>query len=60
LGEAYNSCLEQICEFREQHLEFATSYIQTKVTDENGTGGTPFMKWLAQLRSETQAATVIF
>jgi indoleamine 2,3-dioxygenase len=60
LAEAYNSCLERICEFREQHLEFATSYIQTKVTDESGTGGTPFMKWLAQLRNETQAAKVTF
>jgi indoleamine 2,3-dioxygenase len=60
LAEAYNTCLERIGEFRQQHLEFATSYIQTKVADENGTGGTPFMKWLAQLRSETQAAMVAF
>jgi indoleamine 2,3-dioxygenase len=51
LAEAYNTCLERIGEFRQQHLEFATSYIQTKVTDKNGMGGTPFMKWLAQLRS---------
>ncbi len=60
LAEAYNTCLARIGEFRQQHLEFATSYIQTKVADENGTGGTPFMKWLAQLRSETQEAMVAF
>jgi len=30
------------------------------VIDEDETGGTPFMKWLAQLRSETKAVMVAF
>ena len=42
-------------EFRKKHLEFAVLYIQSKVTDPSGTGGTPFMQWLAQLRNETEA-----
>jgi indoleamine 2,3-dioxygenase len=54
----YNTCLERISEFRQQHLEFAISYIQSKVKDESGTGGTPFMKWLAQLKSETTSAMI--
>ena len=51
---SYNLCLERVMEFRKKHLEFAILYIQSKVTDPNGTGGTPFMKWLAQLREETE------
>lgn len=53
--DSYNTCLEKIMEFRQKHLEFAVSYIQSKVTDASGTGGTPFMKWLGQLRVETDA-----
>ncbi len=58
LAKAYNFCLDGICDFRQLHLEYAVSYIQSKVADESGTGGTPFMKWLAQLRNETQATKV--
>jgi len=53
--DSYNRCLEKMMEFRKKHLEFAILYIQSKVTDPSGTGGTPFMKWLAQLRAETEA-----
>jgi len=55
---AYNLCLDKMIEFRQQHLEFAVSYIFTKVDDPSGTGGTPFMKWLGQLRDETAAHKV--
>ncbi len=50
---AYNQCLERMMEFRQKHVEFAVSYIYTKVKDSSGTGGTPFMQWLGQLRDET-------
>jgi indoleamine 2,3-dioxygenase len=53
--DSYNTCLERIMAFRQKHLEFAISYIESKVTDPSGTGGTPFMRWLAQLRNETDA-----
>lgn len=56
--ECYNRCLDKIIEFRQKHLEFAISYIFTKVEDQSGTGGTPFMKWLAQLRDETKQAKI--
>ncbi len=45
--------LDRIIQFRQKHLEFAVNYIFTKVEDPSVTGGTPFMKWLAQLRDET-------
>ncbi len=53
LVEAYNSCLEALAAFRTEHLGLAETYIHTKVTNPKGTGGTPFMLWLTQLRDET-------
>jgi indoleamine 2,3-dioxygenase len=53
--ELYNSCLEELLKFRSLHLEFAINYIQKKVDDPTGTGGTPFIPWLTQLRDETES-----
>ena len=51
--ELYNHCLEELLKFRTKHLEFAINYIQKKVENPTGTGGTPFIPWLTQLRDET-------
>ena len=51
----YNSCLEELLKFRTLHLQFAIEYIQKKVDDPTGTGGTPFIPWLTQLRDETES-----
>ena len=53
--EPYNDVLEAMATFRETHLGFAHEYIDKRVADPRGTGGTPYMKWLAQLISETRA-----
>lgn len=53
LVESYNLCLEALAAFRTEHLGLAETYIHTKVTNPRGTGGTPFMMWLTQLRDET-------
>ncbi|MCS6894600.1 MAG: indoleamine 2,3-dioxygenase [Bacteroidia bacterium] len=61
LKELYNTCLHWIERFRTKHLEYAAQYIarqhQLSVTNptEVGTGGTPFMPYLAKHRDETQA-----
>jgi indoleamine 2,3-dioxygenase len=52
---AYNEVLEAIAAFREVHLGWARDYIQRWVTDPRGTGGTPYLQWLAQLIDETRA-----
>lgn len=51
----YNNALEALATFRETHLGFAQDYIASRVTDPRGTGGTPYMTWLAQLVTETRA-----
>lgn len=53
--ELYNECLTELLKFRTLHLEFAINYIQKRVDDPTGTGGTPFIPWLTQLKDETEA-----
>lgn len=61
LRELYNQCIHWIERFRSKHLEYAAQYIarQHQVSAMNptevGTGGTPFMPYLAKHRDETQA-----
>ena len=64
LGVGYNRCIEQICQFRSTHLEFAETYIdrQKEVQPSNptqvGTGGTPFLAYLRKHRDETKEHVV--
>jgi indoleamine 2,3-dioxygenase len=52
--EVFNAAMEAIAQFREVHFGWAKRYIDEKVTDPRGTGGTPYMKWLSQLIGETR------
>jgi indoleamine 2,3-dioxygenase len=53
--EPYNEVLEAMATFREVHHGWAHEYINKWVDDPRGTGGTPYMSWLAQLIEETRA-----
>jgi indoleamine 2,3-dioxygenase len=53
--EPYNEVLEAMATFREVHLSWAEEYINKRVSDPRGTGGTPYMQWLSQLITETRA-----
>mgnify|MGYP003430416889 FL=1 len=55
LNEVYTSCIEELGKFREMHFQYAVDYIHKKVDNPTGTGGTPFMKWLKELRDETES-----
>jgi indoleamine 2,3-dioxygenase len=54
----YDACLRWLEAFRSLHLEYAASYIHTQGggaanPSDVGTGGTPFMRYLAKHRDET-------
>ena len=53
--DVYNEVLEAMATFREVHYGWANEYINKRVSDPRGTGGTPYMQWLAQLIAETRA-----
>ena len=53
--DAFNDVLEAMAVFREVHFGWAMEYIQKRVADPRGTGGTPYLQWLSQLIDETRA-----
>ncbi len=54
-SDLFNEVIEALSTFREIHLGFAQTYIAQWETDPRGTGGTPYLEWLARLIIETRA-----
>jgi indoleamine 2,3-dioxygenase len=61
LAARYDACVEGLRRFRDTHLQFAARYIHQQGErdaanpNQVGTGGTPFMRYLAKHRDETAA-----
>lgn len=51
----FDAAMDAIARFRGVHYGWAQRYIAEKEPDPLGTGGTPYVNWLAQLREETLA-----
>ena len=64
LSEAYDACIHWLATFRGIHLEYADRYIHSQAPmgaanpTQVGTGGTPFMAYLAKHRDETTSHRV--
>ncbi|MBX9859690.1 MAG: indoleamine 2,3-dioxygenase [Sphingomonas sp.] len=61
LRDAYNACLARLAHFRTAHLRLAATYISAQAATsggdgETGTGGTPFLTYLARHRDDSRAA----
>ena len=56
--ETHDELLEALASFREVHQGWAHEYIETRVDDSLGTGGTPYVRWLQQLIDETRAHAI--
>ncbi|MBY4678000.1 indoleamine 2,3-dioxygenase [Marinobacterium arenosum] len=52
--DAFDNALEQMALFRELHYHWAIKYIARRSSDPQGTGGTPYLKWLKFLIDETR------
>jgi indoleamine 2,3-dioxygenase len=64
LAESYDACLHWLEAFRSLHLEYAARYIHAQAggganPSDVGTGGTPFMRYLAKHRDETARQRVL-
>lgn len=53
--EQFDEILEGIAQFREVHYHWAIKYIARRGNDQQGTGGTPYLKWLKFLIDETRS-----
>ena len=53
--EPFNAILEAMADFRRVHYGWAQEYINRWTDDPRGTGGTPYMQWLQQMLTETEA-----
>lgn len=54
LRDLYNESLQELIAFRSKHFEYAVNYIEKRVENPLGTGGTPYVPWLRQLIEESR------
>jgi len=56
LREAYDDCIERMVTFREHHVDVVETYLVGEIDDQEGTGGTPFGRYLSTFTDDTRDA----
>lgn len=54
LREIYNECIDQMITFRERHIEVVETYLTSKLDSSEGTGGTPYNRYLGAFIDDTR------
>lgn len=56
LRGAYNECIDRMVTFREHHVDVVHTYLVGELDDREGTGGTPFGRYLSTFVEDTRDA----
>lgn len=54
LRETYNECIDQMITFRKRHIEVVETYLTSKLDSSEGTGGTPYNRYLGTFIDDTR------
>ncbi|RBI58983.1 indoleamine 2,3-dioxygenase [halophilic archaeon] len=54
LRVAYNDCIDQMVTFREHHVDVVETYLVNQLDDTEGTGGTPYGRFLTSFTDDTR------
>lgn len=54
LQESYNECIDRMITFRERHIEVVETYLTSKLDSSEGTGGTPYNRYLGTFIDDTR------
>lgn len=58
LQATYNECIDRMITFRKQHVEVVSKYVTTKSDSAEGTGGTPYSRYLDSFTDDTQKSKI--
>jgi indoleamine 2,3-dioxygenase len=54
LRVTYNECIDRMITFRKRHIEVVERYLTNKLDSSEGTGGTPYNRYLGTFTDDTQ------
>lgn len=54
LQETYNECIDRMITFRERHIEVVETYLTSTSDNSEGTGGTPYNRYLGSFIDDTR------
>ncbi|WP_266080887.1 PrnB family protein [Haladaptatus caseinilyticus] len=58
LKAAYNDCIDSMVVFRDDHIDVVAKYIEGPLDESEGTGGTPFSRYLRTFTDDTEDSRI--